>query len=80
MYKFQILCLGKPRTTQLEASTCLIHPLVFEEISIEKQLGTDCIRINGTLYQTPVNEINCVQLDNYTFVSFGYFLPDELDE
>ena len=77
MYNFQILCLGKPRTARLEATTDLMNPLVYEGVTIEKKFGTDCIRINGVLHQTPVNETHCVQLDNNTFVSFGYFLPEE---
>jgi len=77
MYKVQILRFSKPRVEHLEASTYLLNPLVYEGVTIEKNLGTDCIRINGILHQVPVNEMNCVQLDNTTFVNFGYFLEDE---
>ena len=77
MYKFQILHFSKPRVAHLEASTYLLNPLVYEGVTIEKKFGTDCIRINGVLHQTPVNEMHCVQLDNNTFVNFGYFLEDE---
>lgn len=76
MYNFQILCLDKPNTTQLEASTDLMNPLVYEGITIEKKFGTDCILINGNEYQVPVNETNCVEADG-NLVSFGYFLADE---
>ena len=77
MYKVQILRFSKPRVEHLEASTYLLNPLVYEGVTIEKKSGTDCIRINGVLHQTPVNEMHCVQLDNTTFVNFGYFLEDE---
>jgi len=77
MYKVQILRFSKPRVEHLEASTYLLNPLVYEGVTIEKKFGTDCIRINGVLHQTPVNELHTVQLVNTTFVNFGYFLEDE---
>jgi hypothetical protein len=75
MYNFQVLCLTNSPATYFEATTDLVNPLMYEGIKIEKQFGTDCIRINGTQYQVPVNEMHCVNV-NGNVVRFGYFLTE----
>jgi len=77
MYNFIIIRSVGNKTSHLETKTTLAYPLGFEGVLVEKEIGTDCIRINGMQYKVPVNEMNCVRLNKDTFVSFGYLFEDE---
>jgi hypothetical protein len=48
---------------------------VYEGLEIKRELGTDCVLINGQLYSVPANGKCAVEADNAS-ISFGYFTED----
>jgi hypothetical protein len=77
MYSFQITHLNEGHVVQMLMNTSLVNPFKYEGITIEKVLGTDCILINGEKYRVPVNRMNHIEINEGTFIGFGYFLTEE---
>jgi hypothetical protein len=77
MYNFQITHLNQGHVIQLQVSTNLVNPFTYGGVIIEKVLGTDCIRINNEKYRIPVNRMNHIEINEGTFIGFGYFLTED---
>jgi hypothetical protein len=75
MYDFLVIRLCQDQTTLLEAVTNLVGPLVYRDLEIKRDLGTDRIFINGQRYSVPANGKCTVEANNAS-ISFGYFTED----
>jgi len=76
MYSLQITYLDQGHVVQMLVNTSLVNPFVYEGLTIQKVLGTDCVLINGEKYRVPVNRMNHIEVNEHTFVGFGYFLTE----